>query len=118
VTGKLPQPPLLTPHQISVSPTHIEFGWVSSSDIGGASKLEAYNVYVDGTLVTENGLPASSLEYRYEGATAGQSYKVSITSVTLIGEGPKSNPLTIWAVDVPSATTLLVTDTTRDTCSV
>lgn len=37
--------------------------------------------------------------------------------MSLIGEGPKSNPLTIWAINVPSAPTLTLTDTSRDSCS-
>jgi hypothetical protein len=38
--------------------------------------------------------------------------------VSIIGEGPKSNPLNIWAIDLPSATELTLTDTSRDSCSV
>jgi len=48
---------------------------------------------------------------------AGTSYKISITAVSLIGEGPKSNPLTIWAINVPSSPILTLSDTTRDSCS-
>jgi hypothetical protein len=36
----------------------------------------------------------------------------------VIGEGPKSNPLTIWAIDMPSSLTLSLTDTTGSSCIV
>jgi len=117
VSGKLPQPPIKTPHQISVSSTQITFGWEASLDIGGASKLESYNVYVENTVVAT--VNAGILQYTYtDGIVAGQSYRCSISAVSLIGEGPKSNPLTIWAVSVPSAPTLQLTETSRDSCSV
>lgn len=101
-----------------MSPTHIEFGWESSVEVGGAAKLESYNVYIGTTLVQT--VSAQTLEYTHsEGLTAGNSYKVSISAVSLIGEGPKSNPLTMWAIDVPSApTALTLTQTSRDSCSV
>ena len=58
------------------------------------------------------------MQYTLSGLTAGQSYKVTISAESLIGEGPQSNPLTIWAVDLPSAPTLSLVDTGRDFCSV
>lgn len=61
---------------------------------------------------------ASTLTYFYDGVALGNSYKVSIASVTLIGEGPKSNPLTIWSVEVPSAPSIQIIDTSRSSCSV
>jgi hypothetical protein len=41
-----------------------------------------------------------------------------VSSESLIGEGELSNPLLIWAVDLPAATTLTLTDTSRSSCSV
>lgn len=100
-TGRLPMPPFRTPTQISVAPSEIVFGWESTADIGGASKLDGYKLYVDGQLI--DSVSPSTLHYSYAGIEAGRSYKVSISAFTNIGEGPKSNPLTIWAVSVPSA---------------
>ena len=45
VAGRLPSPPEKTPHQISVSPTSVTFGWEASADIGGAPMLDGYRVY-------------------------------------------------------------------------
>jgi hypothetical protein len=49
--------------------------------------------------------------------TAGQSYYVTISAVSQVGEGEKSNPLTIWAIDLPDTPSLTLTDTSRDSCS-
>lgn len=50
--------------------------------------------------------------------TAGRSYSIRVSSETTIGEGAQSNPLTIWAIDLPSAPVMTRTDTSRDSCSV
>lgn len=89
---------------------------MASSDIGGASRLESYKIYVNDQVVAT--VSAGVLEYTYNAVVAGQSYLVTISAESLIGEGPKSNPLTIWAVSVPTAPTLTLTETTRDSCSV
>jgi hypothetical protein len=68
-TGRLPMPPFKTPTQISVSPTEIVFGWESTSDIGGASKLDGYKLYVDGQLI--DSVSPSTLQYTYAGVDAG-----------------------------------------------
>lgn len=62
-------------------------------------------------------LPAP-LNFTFTSVTAGLSYQISISAVSVIGEGPRSNPLTIWAINVPSAPVLTLTDTSRSSCSV
>jgi hypothetical protein len=62
-TGRLPMPPFQTPVQISVSDTHITFGWDSTDDIGGAAKLDGYKVYIDGNMIEE--VSPSTLSYTY-----------------------------------------------------
>lgn len=61
---------------------------------------------------------SSTLSYSYTAVTAGNSYQVSISAVTTIGEGDKSLVGSFWAVDTPSAPTITVTDTSRDSCTV
>lgn len=87
-----------------------------SSDVGGAAKLESYNIYSGSTLI--GNVPDDELQFTYSSVVAGTSYRISISSVSLIGEGAQSNPLTIWAINLPSAPTLTLTDTSRDSCSV
>jgi len=43
---------------------------------------------------------------------------MSVSAVTLIGEGPRSNPLSIWAVNIPNAPTVSLTETSRDSCTI
>jgi len=43
---------------------------------------------------------------------------MTVSAVSVIGEGPKSNPLQIWAVNTPSAPLLSLSDTARSSCSV
>jgi hypothetical protein len=50
--------------------------------------------------------------------TNGLTYSFSVSAVTMIGEGAKSLTSTFWALDVPSAPTVSVTGTSRDSCSV
>lgn len=115
VAGRLPHPPAQTPHQISVSPTSIEFGWQAPLDIGGAAKLDGYNVYRGKSLVVT--LDPAILKYTLTPTTPGLNYSIRVASVTTIGEGAMSNPLSIWAIDLPSASTLSRTDTSQDSCS-
>lgn len=77
----------------------------------------SYNIYIGQTLIQTINLPAN-LTYTYTSVTAGQSYQITVSAVSVIGEGPKSNPLIIWAVDVPTAPVLSLTDTSRSSCSV
>ena len=116
VAGKLPQPPSLPPYQLSVSPTEVSFGWTPPAEIGGAAKLDGYYVYEASNLIGT--VDADTLEFAHSAVAAGTSYSISIAAFSAIGEGAKSNPLTIWAINVPDAPTLTLTDTSRDSCSV
>jgi len=49
---------------------------------------------------------------------AGQSYHITVSAVSLVGEGEQSNPLTIWAIDLPAAPPLSLIDTSRESCTV
>lgn len=92
------------------------FGWQPTLDVGGAELLQSYNIYIDGVKI--DSVSPTTLQYTFSQATAGQKYHVSVSSESLIGEGDLSNPLIIWAVDLPAATTLTLTDTSRSSCSV
>lgn len=116
ISGKLPASPLTPPFQISVSTTQVTFGWTPSSDVGGASKLDGYNIYSGQALIQT--VSAQTRQFTLTSVTAGESYKISVSAVSIIGEGPLSNSLIIWAIDLPSAPSLILTDTNRDSCSV
>jgi len=116
IAGKLPAPPAQPPRQIADSSTSVTFGWEPTLDVGGAEILKNYNIYIDG--VKEDSVSSTTLEYTFSQVTAGQRYHVSVSAESLIGEGALSNPLIIWAVNLPDATTLTLTDTSRSSCSV
>lgn len=46
--GKLPSPPSVAPVLIQPLANSVEFSWTPSTDIGGASFLDYYNIYLDG----------------------------------------------------------------------
>ena len=85
VAGNLPLPPGQAPSLMLSTSTSIQFSWVPTSDIGGASLLLGYNIYAGTTMIAS--VSASTLSYTYTAVTAGQSYLISITAVTSIGEG-------------------------------
>lgn len=116
IAGRLPQPPSKAPELILSSSTQIKFSWIPTHDIGGASKLDNYNIYEGSTLIDT--VSPSTLTYTYSTVTAGNSYLISISSVTAIGEGPKSLAKKFWAVDTPTSPTVSVVSTTRDSCKV
>jgi len=130
VAGRLPDPPKDSLFKISVSPIEIKFGWKSSTDIGGGSKLSHYKIYEGVSNVLAASVSADSDKLTYTmttGLTAGQSYDISIASVSDISqyglakntlEGARSNPITLWAIDIPSKPTLSLSNTSRDSCSV
>jgi hypothetical protein len=102
-TGKLPAAPLTAPRQKSVSESHIEFEWSPSEDVGGAEKLEFYQIYISVGQSTEKiQVSAATLSYSHA-ASANQNYRVTVSAESLIGEGPQSNPATFWSVNVPDA---------------
>lgn len=79
--------------------------------------LTNYKIYYDNTLIDT--VASTVLEYSYTGVTAGQSYLISITSFGLIGESDiKSLATLIWAIETPSAPTISVTGTSRDSCTI
>ena len=89
----------MPPHQISVSPTEVTFGWTAPTDIGGAAKLDGFNVYESMNLIGTVG--PDTLTFTYSAVTGGESYVVQVSAFSAIGEGSVSNPLTIWAIDLP-----------------
>jgi len=113
--GNLPSPPSSAPTVTASSATQIDFEWIATEEIGGAALLSNYKVYVDGVL--EATVSADVLSYSLTSVTAGNSYKITITAVTDVGEGIESLPATFWAVDVPTGPTFTVTGTTRDSCT-
>lgn len=48
--------------------------------------LTGYNIYVGGTTLVTS-VSASTLSYTYSALTAGNSYQITVSSVTSIGEG-------------------------------
>ena len=113
--GKLPSAPPMAPTLISSSDTQIQFKWEPSLDIGGAQKLDSYNIYSGNVLIAT--VLASQLSYTYTSVTAGLAFPISISAISSIGESPLSLPSTFWAVSTPSAPTVSVTGTTRDSCT-
>lgn len=102
-----------------MSPTAVSFGWVPPTDIGGDAKLDGFKVYRgDSTLMAT--LDPDTLTYTFDGVAVnpGDSYSIRVSSFTTIGEGAQSNPLTIWAIDLPDAPVLSRTDMSSDSCSV
>lgn len=87
-----------------------------TQNIGGAAKLDGYNIYSSTTLIAS--VTPDTLSYTYTGLTAGNSYDIRVSGFTSIGEGDKSLPSTFWAVNTPSAPTLSILDTSRDSCTI
>lgn len=116
IAGKLPQPPSQSPFQISTSPILVKIGWAPTLDVGGAAKLDQYFIY--SSEVQVDTVNSDTLEFTFTGVTAGQAYSMSVSAVSAIGEGPRSNPVQVWAVDLPAAPTLSLVDTNRSSCSV
>ena len=94
----------------------ISFAWLPPTDIGGAPKLDGFKVYSGPSTLLAT-LDPETLTYSSTDVTAGNSYSIRISSFTAIGEGAQSNPLTIWAINLPDAPTLSRTDTSRNSCS-
>ncbi len=59
-----------------------------------------------------------TLSYSFMAVIEGTSYSISISSVSVIGEGAKSLDSVFWAINTPDAPTLTVTNTSRDSCQV
>lgn len=116
LAGKYPDPPSYAPHLVSSTSSSIQFSWEPSAQSYGLP-ITKYNIYQGGTKI---GSVLSSV-YSYTistGLTAGNSYLFSISSETEIGEGIQSYTATFYAVDLPSAPTLTVYNSTRDTCMI
>lgn len=114
--GNLPSPPPKHPVPTSTSQTSIVLSWEPSTSSGGGI-MDKYYIYQDGVKIAD--VPANTLTYTVSsGLLAGSSYKFSISSLSNIGEGPKSHDFTMWAIDTPSAPTLSVSSATRDQCHV
>lgn len=63
-------------------------------------------------------VPSNTFTYTVStGLTAGNSYSFAISSVSNIGEGSLSYSSTFFAIDTPAAPVLLVSTSTRDSCS-
>jgi len=57
-----------------------------------------------------------TLSYTFTTVTEGTRYLISISAVSIIGEGAKSLDTLMWAINTPDASALTVTNTTRDSC--
>lgn len=117
IAGPLPSPPPSAPVILSSSRTAISFRWPESPDAAAATLLTGYKVYDSTTVIASVG--RETLSYSYTGVSGGSSYLISIGAVSLIGESElRSLPTIIWAVTKPTAPTLSIDATTRDSCSV
>jgi hypothetical protein len=117
VAGPLPSPPPSAPVILSTSRTAISFRWSESPDAAAASLLTSYKIYDSTTALATVG--ADTLSYTYSAVTGGSSYLISISAVSLIGESElKSLATTMWAVTTPTAPTLSIDITSRDSCSI
>ena len=117
VAGPLPSPPPSAPVIVSTSRTAISFRWSPSPDASAAALLTGYKIYDSTTsIVTVND---TTLDYTYTAVTGGTGYLISIAAVSLVGESElKSLATTMWAVTTPTAPTLSINATSRDSCSI
>jgi hypothetical protein len=76
--------PQQAPRIISVSPTAIQFEWIASPESLLAEPLTNYKIYDEDTLIGTVG--PQTLSHTYSLVNAGQSYMISITAVSAIGE--------------------------------
>jgi hypothetical protein len=113
--GRLPSPPSKAPALIKSSASQIQFSWTPTTDVGGASKIDAYKIYANGNTLIDTVSP-QTLSYAFKTVTEGTSYLISISAVSIIGEGAKSLDTLMWAINTPDASALTVTNTTRDSC--
>lgn len=122
IAGRLPQPPAQAPALIKSAAASIKFSWVPTTDIGGASKIDAYNIYNGNTLidtVSPQTLQYTLVSFGAFTLVAGQSYLISISATSAIGEGPRSLDSLFWAIDTPAApSSLSVVETSRESCTV
>jgi hypothetical protein len=117
IAGPLPSPPPSAPVILSSSRTAISFRWTESPDAAAATLLTGYKVYDSTTVIATVG--RETLTYTYSAVTGGNSYVISISAVSLIGESElRSLPTIIYAVETPPAPSLSIDNTTRDTCSI
>lgn len=94
----------------------IRFRWDPCPDTATLALLTNYKIYDNTTLIAT--VSSNTLEHTYSVTTPGQSFMISIQSVSLIGDGYKKSLQTlIWAAETPSAPTLTITNTSRDSCS-
>ena len=116
IIGGYPDPPASAPTLISSSSTSISYKWNPSSAANGASIL-SYNVYSNDVYLAN--VQAYVLSYSMSSSlTPGASYKIQISAVNAIGEGLKSPSSVFYAVDIPSAATLSISETSTDSCTV
>jgi hypothetical protein len=115
--GRLPSPPPKAPALIKSTASQIQFSWLPTTDVGGASKIDAYKIYANGVTLIDTVSP-QTLSYSFVTVTEGTSYSISISAVSVIGEGAKSLDSVFWAINTPDAPVLTVTNTSRDSCSV
>ena len=115
IIGKLPEPPTLPPALTSSTSTTISISWKASPNSYNIP-IQSYHVYIGGSKVAT----VSSTTYTYTATalTTGSSYTFSISAESSIGEGSTSQVRSYYAVDTPTAPTLTVSNSTRDTCSV
>ncbi len=113
--GLYPAPPPVAPQLSSCSSSSIVFIWNASSNSNGAS-LTNYYIYVNDVYTAS--VASTVLTYTLSALTTGSSYKVQVSAINSIGEGDKSQSAVFYAVDVPSAPTLTLTNVQADSCMV
>ena len=113
--GKLPEPPARAPYLISSSSASITIGWEPSP--------EAYNLPIthyaifQGSVNIEN-VTSDQLSKSISGLSTGTGYTFSIATITELGTGAKSYSATYYAANTPSAPTLAIPSSTRESCTV
>jgi hypothetical protein len=116
VAGPLPSPPAEAPVPVATSGSEITFKWSASPDESAAALMTDYKIFDGETLIDT--VDSDTVEYTYTSVLAGQSYLISIQSVSLVGESEiRSLATVIWAVETPDAPVITITDTSRDSCS-
>ena len=113
--GKLPEPPARAPYLVSSGATSITIGWEPSPE-GYGLPITNYAIYQD-SVNTEN-VTSDTLSKAITGLTTGTGYTFSIATITELGIGAESYSATYYAADTPSAPTLTVPSSTRESCKV
>ena len=116
VIGKLPDPPVSPPTLTGSTSSSISISWEPSPNSYNIP-IVYYHIYQDGVKLTP-ALGPTTYTKTINSLATGAAHSFAVSAESTIGEGSVSQSRTYYAVDVPSAPSLSVQDSTRDTCTV